>query len=299
MAIPGQPGKPGLGGMIGAMAGGRMNPGMAGGMHGGMPGQGMPGQGMHGGMGGAGGLSALAGLAMLMGQNRQPMMGLHPTQVMRPMPYQPVSMMPAPGMQPLGQVCMGLGWESAPGWSGPVDLDASAIIMGPGMQPECVYFGQLFGAGGAVTHSGDNRTGQGWGDDEVIMVDLNRLPMHINAVEFTVTSKGGGADQIVGSNRSGHVGISLSSCSPRSFDGSQRALAGNRTRPMRTTAGRPCLRVVPFALVGERPSPILDGYEVAFLPVNFRQEVGIESACFEPFHLSGTRTIEVVARGLA
>ena len=192
MATPGMP-KPGLGGMIGAVAGGMMNPGM--GMRGGMtPGMG----GMHGGMApgmtpglGGGGLSALAGLAMLMGQHNRPMMPLNPTMAVQPMPYQPVGLSPVGGMQPLGQVCMGLGWESAPGWTGPVDLDASCIIMGPGVQPECVYFGQLMGAMGAVTHSGDNRTGQGWGDDEIIMVDLNRLPMHVNAVAFTVTSKSG------------------------------------------------------------------------------------------------------------
>lgn len=202
VATPGKPGKPGIGNIIGAMTGmGGMGHAPMGGMPGapmggmgGMPGAGMHGgmgAGMHGGMGGAGALSALAGLAMLMGQHRQPMMPLNPAAVVRPMPYQPVGLWPTGGMQPLQQVCMGLGWESTPGWTGPVDLDASCIVLGPGVQPECVYFGQLYGAGGAITHSGDNRTGQGWGDDEVIMVDLNRIPMHVNALVFTVTSKSG------------------------------------------------------------------------------------------------------------
>jgi stress response protein SCP2 len=35
---------------------------------------------------------------------------------------------------------------------------------------------------------GDNLTGQGEGDDEVIMVDLSRVPVHVDAVFFIVTS---------------------------------------------------------------------------------------------------------------
>lgn len=38
------------------------------------------------------------------------------------------------------------------------------------------YFGKLTILNGAIKHSGDNLTGEGAGDDEVIMVDLGRIP---------------------------------------------------------------------------------------------------------------------------
>ncbi|MFD9102131.1 TerD family protein [Streptomyces virginiae] len=91
----------------------------------------------------------------------------------------------------LSQVKMGLGWE--PAFRGrDIDLDASVIAYGPQRNHiDSCYFGKLSILNGAVKHSGDNLTGEGAGDDEVIVVDLGRLPADATGLVFTVNSFSG------------------------------------------------------------------------------------------------------------
>ncbi|MCB5179946.1 TerD family protein [Streptomyces antimicrobicus] len=91
----------------------------------------------------------------------------------------------------LSQVKMGLGWE--PAFRGAdIDLDASVIAYGPRRNHiDSCYFGKLAILGGAIKHSGDNLTGEGAGDDEVIVVDLGRLPAEVTGLVFTVNSFSG------------------------------------------------------------------------------------------------------------
>ncbi|MFF9621026.1 TerD family protein [Streptomyces griseosporeus] len=91
----------------------------------------------------------------------------------------------------LSQVQMGLGWE--PAYRGKdIDLDASVIAFGPQRNHiDSCYFGKLTIVGGAIRHSGDNLTGEGGGDDEVITVDLGRLPQEVTGLVFTVNSFSG------------------------------------------------------------------------------------------------------------
>ncbi|MFD3720396.1 TerD family protein [Streptomyces sp. NPDC058674] len=91
----------------------------------------------------------------------------------------------------LSQVKMGLGWE--PAFRGKdIDLDASVIAYGPQRNHiDSCYFGKLSILGGSVKHSGDNLTGEGAGDDEVIVVDLGRLPAEATGLVFTVNSFSG------------------------------------------------------------------------------------------------------------
>ncbi|MFD7625320.1 TerD family protein [Streptomyces sp. NPDC059851] len=91
----------------------------------------------------------------------------------------------------LSQVKMGLGWE--PAYRGrDIDLDASVIAYGPQRNHiDSCYFGRLTILGGAIQHSGDNLTGEGAGDDEVIAVDLGRLPAEATGLVFTVNSFSG------------------------------------------------------------------------------------------------------------
>ncbi|MFD9562831.1 TerD family protein, partial [Streptomyces sp. NPDC059994] len=91
----------------------------------------------------------------------------------------------------LSQVKMGLGWE--PAFRGKdIDLDASVIAYGPQRNHlDSCYFGRLSILGGAVKHSGDNLTGEGAGDDEVIVVDLGRIPAEATGLVFTVNSFSG------------------------------------------------------------------------------------------------------------
>ncbi|KUN87509.1 TerD family protein [Streptomyces griseoruber] len=91
----------------------------------------------------------------------------------------------------LSQIKMGLGWE--PAFRGAdIDLDASVIAFGPQRNHiDSCYFGKLSIVNGAIKHSGDNLTGEGGGDDEVIAVDLGRLPQEVTGLVFTVNSFSG------------------------------------------------------------------------------------------------------------
>jgi stress response protein SCP2 len=94
----------------------------------------------------------------------------------------------------LTTVRMGLGWDAIKKRSmfglreADIDLDASAVMFA-GQQPlDVVFFNNLRSKDGSVQHLGDNRTGDGDGDDESIVVDLTRVPANVTAVVFIVTS---------------------------------------------------------------------------------------------------------------
>jgi stress response protein SCP2 len=91
----------------------------------------------------------------------------------------------------LSRVQMGLGWEPASRGKN-IDLDASVIAYGPQRDHvDSCYFGKLTILNGAIKHSGDNLTGEGGGDDEVIVVDLGRIPQEVTGLVFTVNSFSG------------------------------------------------------------------------------------------------------------
>jgi tellurium resistance protein TerZ len=95
----------------------------------------------------------------------------------------------------LSVVRMGLGWDAVKkrGLFGKksqsIDLDASALLFdASGQLVDAVWFRQLRSKDGSVQHTGDNLTGAGEGDDESVLVDLNRLPPAITQIVFTVNS---------------------------------------------------------------------------------------------------------------
>lgn len=95
----------------------------------------------------------------------------------------------------LTKVVMGLGWDpiKKKGLFGSktqeVDLDASCVMFNDQNQPvDTVWFRQLKSKDGSVTHTGDNRTGAGDGDDEQILVDLARVPPGVKSLVFVVNS---------------------------------------------------------------------------------------------------------------
>lgn len=95
-------------------------------------------------------------------------------------------------------VMVGLGWDEAQQGGlfrrpQPIDCDASVILCGANgkvisndANECCVYFGNLRHSSGAIIHQGDNLTGAGEGDDEQIMVDLQRIPSNIEKLVFVV-----------------------------------------------------------------------------------------------------------------
>ncbi len=72
-----------------------------------------------------------------------------------------------------------------------IDLDASALLFIGHDLVDVAFYQQLASRNGAVRHSGDNVTGDGKGDDEIITVDLSRLPAQVTSVVFVVTSYAG------------------------------------------------------------------------------------------------------------
>ncbi|MDO6680746.1 MULTISPECIES: TerD family protein [unclassified Oceanobacter] len=97
----------------------------------------------------------------------------------------------------LSNISLGLGWDpvKATGFfgklmgGGAIDLDASCIVLDDQLQSiDLVWFRQLKSKDGSIQHSGDNRTGEGDGDDESISVDLKSLPAAAKHLVFTVNS---------------------------------------------------------------------------------------------------------------
>lgn len=91
----------------------------------------------------------------------------------------------------LTKVTMGLGWDPAADGKS-IDLDAGCVMLdASGAKVEAVYFMHLKSKDGSIVHSGDNLTGEGDGDDEVIKVDLAGVPSNVHMLAFTVNSFGG------------------------------------------------------------------------------------------------------------
>lgn len=95
----------------------------------------------------------------------------------------------APG---LNNILVGLGWDTNRYDGGnDFDLDASAFMLGENKKvtgdDDFIFFNNKKHSSGAVEHMGDNRTGEGDGDDEAIKINLSKVPSNIHAVSFTVT----------------------------------------------------------------------------------------------------------------
>ena len=71
--------------------------------------------------------------------------------------------------------CLGVGWDVTGGLG--TDLDASCVCFDAyGEVVDAAFFNNTNACSGAVQHSGDNRTGEGDGDDEVVTIDPNMVP---------------------------------------------------------------------------------------------------------------------------
>ena len=94
----------------------------------------------------------------------------------------------APG---LTAVTVGLGWDVRTTTGTDFDLDASAIVLNAAgkvvSDGHFVFFNNRQSPDGAVVHTGDNRTGEGQGDDEQIKVNLAGLPPQAERITFPVS----------------------------------------------------------------------------------------------------------------
>lgn len=170
----------------------------------------------------------------------------------------------------LSSISLGLGWDPVKagflgklmGNGGEIDLDASCILLDSDLQPvDLVWFRQLKSQDGSIKHSGDNRTGDGNGDDETIHVDLQRLPAAVKHLVFTVNSFTGQTFEKVEnaycrivnagnkselarfnlSERGGHTGIVMASLTRESGDWQFKAIG-------KTTNGRTADDLVTLAV---------------------------------------------------
>jgi tellurium resistance protein TerD len=94
----------------------------------------------------------------------------------------------APGLQ---AVLVGLGWDARTTTGSDFDLDASALMVNQSgkivSDQHFIFFNNLKSPDGSVEHTGDNLTGEGEGDDEVIKVNLVGVPADVDKIVVTVS----------------------------------------------------------------------------------------------------------------
>ena len=88
----------------------------------------------------------------------------------------------------LTNMAVGLGWNPRATDGQAFDLDAVAFLVNESgkvrADADFIFFNNLKSSDGSVEHTGDNRTGEGDGDDEVIKVDLSKVPADVSKVVF-------------------------------------------------------------------------------------------------------------------
>jgi tellurium resistance protein TerD len=94
----------------------------------------------------------------------------------------------APGLK---TVHVGLGWDARQTAGEDFDLDACCFMLNANGKvrndDDFIFYNQLKSTCGSVEHTGDNLTGEGEGDDEVLIVRLDQVPATIAKLVFTVT----------------------------------------------------------------------------------------------------------------
>ncbi len=91
----------------------------------------------------------------------------------------------------LKNILVGLGWEARSTNGAAFDLDASAFLLAETGQvrgdDDFIFYNQLKSPCGAIEHTGDNRTGDGDGDDESIKIKLDQVASSIRRIVVCVT----------------------------------------------------------------------------------------------------------------
>ena len=94
----------------------------------------------------------------------------------------------APG---LTKMTVGLGWDARSTDGAPFDLDGVVFLLNSQgkvrSDADFIFYNNLKSSDGAVVHSGDNRTGEGEGDDESINTDLPKVAPDVDKIVVAVT----------------------------------------------------------------------------------------------------------------
>ena len=91
----------------------------------------------------------------------------------------------------LNHISIGLGWDARATDGAAFDVDASAFLLNAGgkvrSDNDFIFYNNRTSTDGSVVHAGDNTTGAGDGDDEVVKVDLGKVPADVDKVAVAVT----------------------------------------------------------------------------------------------------------------
>lgn len=94
----------------------------------------------------------------------------------------------APGLKNL---VVGLGWDPRATDGKEFDLDGSAFLLNASgkvrSDADFIFYNNLKSADGSIVHSGDNRSGEGDGDDETVKINLASVPADVEKLSFCVT----------------------------------------------------------------------------------------------------------------
>lgn len=86
---------------------------------------------------------------------------------------------------------IGLGWDARATDGADFDLDASAFLLAANDkvrgETDFIFYNQTRSPEGSVEHTGDNRTGEGDGDDEAVKINLAKIPTDVQKIAITVT----------------------------------------------------------------------------------------------------------------
>ncbi|MDR2879386.1 MAG: TerD family protein [Fusobacteriales bacterium] len=96
------------------------------------------------------------------------------------------------GNPALEKIIIGLGWDTNKyDGSSDFDLDSSAFLLNANgkvlKDEDFIFYNNLESETKAVIHTGDNRTGEGEGDDEQIIIEFSKVPVNIERIAITVT----------------------------------------------------------------------------------------------------------------
>lgn len=90
----------------------------------------------------------------------------------------------------MNKMVVGLGWDTRATDGAAFDLDAVGFVLSNAgkvrADSDFIFFNNKQNAEGSVVHGGDNRTGDGDGDDETIMIDLSKMPADVEKVAVCV-----------------------------------------------------------------------------------------------------------------
>jgi tellurium resistance protein TerD len=91
----------------------------------------------------------------------------------------------------VNNILAGLGWDTNRYLGEKFDLDVSAFLLNENAvaasADDIVFYNNETHGSGSVVYGGDNRDGEGDGDDETVKIELSKVPAKISKIAFAVS----------------------------------------------------------------------------------------------------------------